>query len=881
MERQKKVLQPERARASAKALAADNGEGGGGDEAGRAFEHGAAPMLIAEENTVISRVNRAFEGLTGYRRDEIEGLMAWTDFLLDEQRTLLLDYHRRRRVDPDSVPRSYEIQAVHRTGAVRDLLLSVTLLPGTNQTLATFWDVTENKRTGRLLQKAEQRLERFYRTTNDIIFAFDGKGRIVQANQAFLAAFDLPLQESLPLDLRDFFVDDGLERLLATSKELRRDREAQLGFEVQAVSTATDAIWLDVVARAAGRGRRRTGVECLCRDITERKRQEQELRQREQRFRETTELLPSIICEIDSQGRLTYVNRKGLVCFGYSMADFERGVVAWDLVAPSERERAQRNVAEVLAGRVGATASYKMQRKDGTTFDALITSAPMMTAGRTSGIRSSLVDVTELRAAERQLATSQLRFRAIFEQSPLGLALADGQGNIAEANESFRTMFRLPCPPPEATGGTWPEVTELMGVEPTVLSSALGEGWSHSAWWAEPAGGGGGGADVRGERRFFQWRLSPLSGLDGEPTRLLVQVEDLTERKQHEEDTLSAARNETAEARALIANLQSQLDRRVSLHDMHTCSREMGQIFEMLPEVADTLATVLVHGESGTGKELIARALHEMGRRRSRPFVALNCSALPDNLLESELFGYKAGAFTDAKKDKPGKFALAEGGTIFLDEIGDISAAMQAKLLRVLQERVYEPLGGTRAVKADVRVITATNKDLKRAVQEGTFRQDLYYRINVVTITLPALRQRRCDIPLLCEHFVRQNNARYDRRVEGVSDEALRFLLSYPFPGNIRELENIIEHSFIFCKKGKITLDHLPDEIKGPACLETDQRTLASVSSFEELEKLFIQCVLEQMGGNRLQAARRLGVHKTTFFRKLKKHGLTRDDSSS
>jgi formylglycine-generating enzyme required for sulfatase activity len=274
----------------------------------------------------------------------------------------------------------------------------------------------------------------------------------------------------------------------------------------------------------------------------------------------------------------------------------------------------------------------------------------------------------------------------------------------------------------------------------------------------------------------------------------------------------------------------SMLNMPIKFHSMVSRSQLMKQIFEILPEVARTIATTLILGECGTGKEVIARSIHELSERKQKPFVAINCSALPDTLLESELFGYKAGAFIDAKKDKPGKFALAEGGTLFLDEIGDLSLTMQVKLLRVFQERDYEPLGGTVPVKANVRVIAATNRNLAEMVRNGQFMEDLYYRISVVMIKMPPLRERRCDIPLLVDHFIGQFNARYNKQISGIDENALFLLLQHEFPGNIRELENIIEHAFIFCKSGQIRIEHLPGVMA--------DKTKDSEHAVEQLEKV-------------------------------------------
>jgi transcriptional regulator with PAS, ATPase and Fis domain len=248
--------------------------------------------------------------------------------------------------------------------------------------------------------------------------------------------------------------------------------------------------------------------------------------------------------------------------------------------------------------------------------------------------------------------------------------------------------------------------------------------------------------------------------------------------------------------------------------------------------------------------------------------VAINCGALPDTLLESELFGYKAGAFTDARKDKPGRFAVASGGTIFLDEVGDVSSAMQSKLLRVLQERVYEPLGSVDQVSADARVIAASNRDLSALVKKGVFREDLYYRVNVVRVQLPPLRDRREDIPLLVEHFVSKFNRLQQKNVAGVSEEVMAVLLEYDYPGNIRELENLIEHAFVLCRDGLIELRHLPTTLRDRA--QPERSSNGVELTLKSLEKVHIAEAIRRHGGNRKAAARGLGIHPSTLFRKIK-----------
>ena len=333
---------------------------------------------------------------------------------------------------------------------------------------------------------------------------------------------------------------------------------------------------------------------------------------------------------------------------------------------------------------------------------------------------------------------------------------------------------------------------------------------------------------------------------------------------------------ETFQDLSQVEQLQKQLKNRYTFEDIVGRSPAMVRLFELLPQIADSSSTVLIEGPSGTGKELFARAIHNLSPRRKKRFVPVNCAALPDTLLESELFGHRAGAFTDAKRDKPGRFALADGGTIFLDEIGDISPALQVRLLRVLQDRIVEPLGAVEPLQVNVRVVVATNRNLAILVQNGQFRDDLYYRIRVIHLVLPALRQRREDIPLLTDHIVAKFNRLQDKDVAGVSVEAMARLLEHDFPGNVRELENIIEQAFVLCRGGIIELHHLPPELR--AGLHTSAEGLSPMS-LRTMEKLLITEILQRRSGNRKLAARDLGVDVSTLYRKIKAFGIDVPDS--
>ncbi len=320
--------------------------------------------------------------------------------------------------------------------------------------------------------------------------------------------------------------------------------------------------------------------------------------------------------------------------------------------------------------------------------------------------------------------------------------------------------------------------------------------------------------------------------------------------------------------------LRKELQAKHSFFDIISKNSEMQRLFSILELISESATTVLIEGESGTGKELFAKAIHSLSPRKNRPLVTVNSGALPDTLLESELFGYKAGAFTDAKKDKPGRIAMAKGGSLFLDEIGDISPMLQVRLLRVLQEKTFEPLGGTESEKADVRIIAATNKNLEKMVKENLFREDLYYRLNVMKLELPPLRRRREDIPVLAEHFIKKFCRLEGKEPVDITANTMAILMTHDYPGNVRELENIIEYAFVISKGGIIEPQHLPDNLKKARGLSREaesQKGSSNVASLKEIEKNYIIEELKQNNWSRKATAKKMGIHTTTLWRKIKR----------
>jgi DNA-binding NtrC family response regulator len=319
-------------------------------------------------------------------------------------------------------------------------------------------------------------------------------------------------------------------------------------------------------------------------------------------------------------------------------------------------------------------------------------------------------------------------------------------------------------------------------------------------------------------------------------------------------------------------NLRERVRERYRFHNIVGDAPELQAVFDVVKRAAPTRATVLILGESGTGKELIAQALHEESPRRDRPFIKVNCAALSETLLESELFGHEKGAFTGAVGRKEGRFELADGGTLFLDEIGDISPALQIKLLRVLQLREFERVGGTQTLKVDVRLVAATNRDLLSEVKAGKFREDLFYRLNVVAVTLPPLRQRKGDIPALVSHFIEKYTQAYGKEIRGLAAGTLNALLSHDWPGNVRELENVVERAVVLCKSPELSADDLPATLRGPRPRERVSGALIPGATLYEIEREAILRTLEMVGGSTSRAAEILGISVRKIQYRLKEY---------
>lgn len=826
------------------------------------FESTGTAIVLLDQDTSILHFNHKVQKITGYTKEEIIKKKRWTEFVpVEDLERFLKTFHQRYK-DPSSVPSEFQFRIKDVNGKILEMMANGTLIPDSSRTLVSFYDISNFKQVMNALRVSERKYRDLYENANDILFTVDLNGYVTSANDRALKTYGYGRSDMENFELHSV-IDPACLHLVNKHKQEKLLLHSKSStYEILTYTREKVPVWLELSTRLIYEKNKVVGIQGIGRDITERKRSDEKLRESQRRFKETADLLPGIICEMDTNLYLTYVNEIGFKLFGYSKSEFEKGVCVRDLVPKEYREKFEETVTTIFKGETSLPSVYALFKKDKTLIYVLLSSAAIIKNEVFTGIRTCFFDISDRVLAEEKLRLSEERFRTIYSESPIGIALFSPDGFLIDMNQSFCKLFNI-----SEDKSQFSDLFQFFDFNQTQLKKlAAFEKINIETEYFRNG--------EKADKLFLDWYITPVGSPNTALSVYLVQVQDITERKKAQEARIKEERKATARAEALVAGLKRELCEKASFHNMVSRSAQMMQIFNSIPEIAQTAVTVLISGNSGTGKELVARSLHELSNRKDKPFIAINCSALPDSLLESELFGYKAGAFTDAKKDKPGKFALAEGGTIFLDEIGDISAAMQVKLLRVLQERVFEPLGATRPCNADIRIIAATNKSLSDMVSSGEFREDLYYRINVIAIKLPPLTERRCDIPLLAEYFIQRFNDRYGRSITGIDQQTMEVLLSYDFPGNIRELENIIEHAFIFCKDNTITLKHLPDSIRNKVSAASDAKALSSIRSFTELERMYLKTILDDSGGCKTKAAEKLGIHKTTLFRKLKQLGM-------
>ncbi|MBN1662122.1 MAG: sigma 54-interacting transcriptional regulator [Deltaproteobacteria bacterium] len=587
-------------------------------------------------------------------------------------------------------------------------------------------------------------------------------------------------------------------------------------------------------------------------DITKFMEVERGYRDSLERYRKMFDEVVDGLAEVDLKGNVILANQGAVRIWA---GNLDVGNIAADFFSSSVTGRNFRSYMDPETAKTVSTAynhiyktgfpgklSYEITRRDGVrrmVEDSV--SLIRSRKGDITGFRVSSRDITRRMEEEKQLAEHKSRLEAIFQSVNDAIITVDPELRVIEANKSTENI--CPVVIPEIIGKPLSQCLQQCSqscIE--VLKQTLETKKAIREYRTECGHQG------------HPWQLvsvnsSPLLDPAGRFMGAVLVIRDIT----------------------LLRNLERELRERHQFQNIIGKSKRMQDIYNLLEDLADLDTTVLITGESGTGKELIARALHYGGQRAFKPFVTVNCSALTESLLESELFGHVRGAFTGAIRDKQGRFQLADGGTILLDEIGDISPLIQLKLLRVLQEKEFEPVGESNPRKVDVRVVACTNKDLKEKVNNGEFRQDLYYRLKVMEIALPPLRDRLEDLLLLVDHFCRSFNEQFKKRIEGISDEVLRRFMDYAWPGNVRELQHAMEHAFVLCRGELITPEHLPAEIRDDEKMENVAKNRKRADTND------VQAILDALSAarwNKTKAAHFLGISRRTLHRKINEHNI-------
>ncbi|MDA8137152.1 MAG: sigma 54-interacting transcriptional regulator [Desulfobacteraceae bacterium] len=547
--------------------------------------------------------------------------------------------------------------------------------------------------------------------------------------------------------------------------------------------------------------------------------------------------------EIDLEGRMTFINDAGCRLWGLPRRKLI-GLHSDAYLFPETRDKVTQIYRQVFHSGVPIkNAVIEVIGKAGSrrtieTSVSLIRNPP----GVVTGFRNVTRDITERTEAEKNLAAHRSRLQAIFRSVEDAIITVDPEMKVIEANHATETICGVGIQ--ELVGRPFEQSQAVCSRScREVLQKTIDSQTAFKEHRIE--------CDHRERlQQVANISSAPLLDPQGHFMGAVMVIRDITRQR----------------------DMERELRERNQFQNLIGRNKTMQDIYRLLEDLASLDTTVLVTGESGTGKELVAKALHYSGKRAFKPFVTVNCAALSEGLLESELFGHVKGAFTGAIRDKQGRFQAAHGGTLMLDEIGDMPPMIQIKLLRVLQEKEFERVGDTTPIKVDVRVIACTNKNLKEKVRRGEFRQDLYYRLKVVEVAMPPLRNRLEDLPLLVDHFRRAFNERFKKNIEGISIEVLDLFMEYSWPGNVRELEHVMEHAFVVCHGGTITLKHLPADMRnfeGGASRAPSLFRNPGVTDAEEITQ-----ALKQTGGNKTKAARLLGISRRTIYRKIDAFGV-------
>jgi len=827
----------------------------------------AAPVGIGVsdiQGNILAANVRMLE-MMGYGAEELAAINVVDTYVDRSDRDRVIDLLRReKRV------RDFHTRFRRKDGTVYDAVLGVDaiVVNGEEILLTTSRDVTASMRAEKALRESEERFRTFAEMLPEIVYEADERGRIVFVNnRAYEATGYSRADVEAGLDIVTLVAPEDRQRAMANVQRILRGEHAGL-LEYAAIRKDGSTFPVLVRSERMVRDGVTTGLHGMVIDISDRKAAETALRESEAKYRGIFENLHDTYFRTDLDGTIQMASPSGERIFGYAV-DEAIGMNLNDFyLDPHDRAEARRLLQEQ-----GFLREFEapLKRKDGSVI--WVSSNCMLRIdeeGRPFGVEGITRDITEHKRAEGVLTESEELHRTLCDALPNAVTMTNLDGQITYV--SRRAM--------ELQGVTKAE--DLLGQDVSDLIAPEDRESTSAALLGALKNGSVGRVECSIQRRdgsVFPGDLSVsvVPDANGKPKGFVGITRDLTERKRAEE-ALRKVEGRREELAVEVAALRSELQGRYGPDSIIGQDPKMRAIYDTILAVGPTNATVLIQGETGTGKELVAKAVHYNSTRADEAFVKVDCGALAETLLESELFGHVKGAYTGAVRDRAGRFELAHEGTVFLDEVQNLSMPLQAKLLRVVQEGRFEKVGGTETVEVDVRIVAATNEDLEQLVGRREFRKDLYYRLNVIPIRLPPLAERRGDVPLLARSFIERFAERHGKTVGDISQGALDKLMGYDWPGNVRELENIVEQAVVFSRGRTIEADEIrlpdPGDDRGSGFwAAATSRPLRK--ALEAPEKKILQDALARTNGNKKEAAKLLGISRSAFYEKLKRHGLS------
>ncbi len=723
---------------------------------------------------------------------------------------------------------------------------------------------TEGK-TAEQAVKSEEYYKDLYDEAPNVYLSVGTDGRIIRANRRAVELYDYSLDQLIGMPVFNLGADTpaGKEKMQIIFQRFLAGDEIH-GEELQFRNANGQLLWISLSVRPIRNSEGKiVASRSIAEDITHRKEMEQALRESEERYRDLYEEAPCACVLIGIDSHIMRANPRTVEMFGYPLVELVgQSVFSLHPDTPTGKAKAQKLFQGFLAGEDIRDGELEFSRKDGRSGWMSLSVRPIRNpAGQIVAGLCIAIDITDRKLAEQALHESEEQLARILESAMDAIITIDHRRRITLLNTAAVKVLR--CPPAELIGQS---LDRFLSERFRSLFTKYLEGFERSDetknyMWAPE---GLTAIRANGEEFPVEGTISQME-LRGKKLYTVI-LRDINERKRAE------AQLRTLQQENLY--LQEEIKTQLNFEEIVGASATIKKVLGNVEIVAGTGSTVLLTGETGTGKELIARAIHSRSSRKNKALIKVNCAALPTGLIESELFGHEKGAFTGAISKKIGRFELADKGTIFLDEIGEIPLEIQTKLLRVLQEGEFERVGGTQTIRVDVRVICATNRDLEKAVAENKFRADLFYRINVFPVHLPALRERKEDVPLLVHYFVNKHMIKMGKRIEKIDLDTMRRFLGYSWPGNIRELENIVERAVILSKSPSL---HIEEELFPSAKLEEQKEK--DLLSLEEIERNHIMKALKETHGvidGPKGAAIILNVHPNTLRSRMKKLSIDR-----